>query len=131
MPIPPTDNLALSFLFADPLSPDNVLTNYLEPLPPPPPATTAPVTPPPDQPVTDPPVPVPEPAVPDVVAPEPDLSYHFDFPSHCGTRPTFGLGDFERLLEPSGHRERTRVVGGTPVATGTYPWQVSSQVLSI
>ena len=107
------------FWFSDPLSPENVLTDYLEPLPDPGP--TDPVTPPPGP---DPVTPQPDVPVPDTPPPVPDLSYHFDFPLDCGRRPTFGLSDYERRLQPAGHIERTRVVGGTAVATGTYPWQV-------
>ncbi|KAF0304158.1 Transmembrane protease serine 9 [Amphibalanus amphitrite] len=113
-------------LISDPLAPENVLTDHLEPLPPPPPTTPTPVTQPPSHP--DPPVEVTTPAPPDAPTPVPDLSYHFNFPTQCGVRPTFGLSDFERLLEPSGNRERTRVVGGTPVATGTYPWQAQIEI---
>ena len=125
--------------FSDPLSQENVLTDYLEPLPPPEPEVDT--TPSPVDPVTDPVDPVdPGPVTPTpstvTPTPKPDHthqfdkpSYHYGFPEHCGTRPTFGLSDFERLLEPSGHQERTRVVGGTVVATGTYPWQVSTDQL--
>lgn len=43
------------------------------------------------------------------------------FSDECGRRPVFGLLDNSRLISPG--FERTRVVGGTEVNQGTYPWQ--------
>ncbi|XP_037084047.1 chymotrypsin-like elastase family member 2A [Pollicipes pollicipes] len=53
-------------------------------------------------------------------------SYTFDFPEECGTRPTFGLSDNVRLLAP--RQEQTRVIGGAPVASGSYPWQAQIEI---
>jgi len=58
----------------------------------------------------------------------PELTFQFaSFPEECGVRPTFGLLDNARLLEPGGI-EQVRVVGGAEVAKGSYPWQAQLEV---